>query len=49
MMLTRLQSKHRGAVVKFICHLSGKGKVVVQMENALTTGEVVSQGVSNKH
>lgn len=34
---------------KFICHLSGKGKVVVQMENALTTGEVVSLGVNTNH
>lgn len=34
---------------KFICYLSGKGKVVVQMESALTTDEVVSQGVSKKH
>lgn len=42
-----VRSNHRGAVVKFICHLSGKGKVVVQMENALAAGEVVSQGSNN--
>lgn len=42
-----VRSNHRGAVVKFICHLSGKGKVVVQMENALAAGEVVNQGSNN--
>lgn len=40
------RSKKRGASVSFRAYLSGLGGVIVQIENALASGEIVSQGMT---
>ena len=40
------RNKKRGATVAMRCYLAGLGGVIVKFENALTTGEIVSQGMT---
>ena len=40
------RSKNRGASVEFRTYLAGLGGVLVQIENCITSGEIISQGMT---